>query len=164
MLRKALLGAALAAAVAGVSAHTESHETIKLKVAAEGFEPEVLVLENVPVGAMETVVTDAGNEALVTRFDDRFEIELHGELIVVEIPAFSGLELGFLGDGPSVRHRVVIGDSDHEWVSDGHDVALDSLELLEKLDLEGIELDASDDGARVMVIHREIHKEDSSQD
>ena len=121
-------------------ATTETTEIITLKLDVAG-EMETLDLENFPVGATETIYTESGSQALVTRFDDHFEIEINGEQIVVDLPQIHTL------DG-SEHHLWAFDDVEidtdvekHVFIKSISGDDLDGLELTEILAEHGIDPD-----------------------
>ena len=108
-MKKTALAAALLLCAQWASADSETSEIITLKLDVAG-EMETLDMENFPVGATETIYAESGRQALVPRFEDRFEVEISGEQIVVDLPQLHALEIG----------------DHHTWISTDEDIVVNS--------------------------------------
>lgn len=183
MLRKTSIALAMAVTLAtAATAETTVHETIEFRLSAGGFDAETLVIENMPVGSTETRYTEQGSQALVSRFEDRFEIELHGESLTINTPSHHEIDLHeahegmvwiekdeehFSDEEGGERHVIVKrvhGDGDQAFFSDdakgerrimimnGDDVGEEELAGM----LGEMHVDVEADGHQTIMIRKEI--------
>ncbi len=159
------LAFALFAGVTSISLAEQSwEERVELRLSTEG-NGHVLVLDDfdaLPVGATETVWTEGGTEALVTRLEDGLLVEIAGEQFEIGMPepgrmTLDALQIDFRGHGlheDGKKIVIVTSDevhefSDHEHVS-GHGSGGERRIVIRTADGE----DASD--VEVEVDHRVI--------
>ncbi|MEM9301406.1 MAG: hypothetical protein AAGE01_04805 [Pseudomonadota bacterium] len=144
-----IIAAALGLTFVGVvgAIDIEREERIELKIAADGAAPEVIVLddfENFPIGATETVRTEAGTEALVTRLEDRVLLELNGEQFEIAMPDPERLHGNvFLHDDADVIIEE-LGEGAH--VVEKHVIIRSDAEFHDDVDGETIVIDLGEDG------------------